>query len=228
MKDLIHQLINQQITEALLTKQALANSPEAIAAIEQAAQKCVEVYQRGNKILIAGNGGSAADAQHMAAELSGRFNFDRPGIPAIALTSNASALTAIANDYGYSKVFSRQAQAYGQPGDLFVGISTSGNSENILMAIEQCSSQGMETIGLTGITGGKMAQACDLCIQIPSDSTPRVQECHILIVHMLCAAVEEVLFAQQYRPKESRSPETQTEAIAEPVTTSVDPFLISA
>jgi D-sedoheptulose 7-phosphate isomerase len=201
MRTLINQLINQQIMEAVLVKQALANSPEAIASIQQAAQKCVATYQRGNKILIAGNGGSAADAQHMAAELSGRFNFDRPGIPAIALTSNSSALTAIANDYGYKKVFSRQAQAYGQSGDLFVGISTSGNSENILMAVEQCHSLGMETIGLTGLAGGKMAQACDVCIQIPSTSTPRVQECHILIIHMLCAAVEEVLFGQQYRPE---------------------------
>ncbi|MFK8186598.1 MAG: D-sedoheptulose 7-phosphate isomerase [Phormidesmis sp.] len=194
MRSLIKQLISQQITEAVSVKQSLASSPEAIAAIQQAAQKCVAVYQRGNKILIAGNGGSAADAQHMAAELSGRFNFDRPGIPAIALTANSSAVTAIANDYGYEKVFSRQAQAYGQPGDLFVGISTSGNSKNILAAIEHCQENEIETVALTGLGGGKMAEACDVAIQIPSQSTPRIQECHILIVHMLCAAVEEVLF----------------------------------
>lgn len=197
MKSLIKQLVNEQIAESVLVKQALASSPEVIAAIQDAAQKCVAVYQRGNKILIAGNGGSAADAQHMAAELSGRFNFDRPGIPAIALTANSSAITAIANDYGYEKVFSRQTQAYGQSGDLFVGISTSGSSKNILAAIAQCQAQGIETIGLTGSAGGQMAQACDVCIQIPSQSTPRVQECHILVIHLLCAAVEEVLFGQQ-------------------------------
>lgn len=199
MKNLIKQLISEQVAESIAVKQALAGSTEAMSAIQQAAQKCVVAYQRGNKVLIAGNGGSAADAQHMAAELSGRFNFDRPGIPAIALTANSSAVTAIANDYGYEKVFSRQAQAYGQPGDLFIGISTSGNSKNILAAIEECQQQGMETIGLTGGAGGKMAQACSVCIQIPSTSTPRVQECHILIVHMLCAAVEEILFGEASR-----------------------------
>lgn len=196
MRSLIKQLINEQVAEAVDVKRRLASSPETIAAIQQAAQRCVAVYQRGNKILIAGNGGSAADAQHMAAELSGRFNFDRPGIPAIALTANTSAITAIANDYGYEKVFSRQAQAYGQPGDLFVGISTSGNSTNILAAMEHCRNNKIETISLTGLGGGKMAAASDVCIQIPSKSTPRVQECHILIVHMLCAAVEEVLFGE--------------------------------
>jgi D-sedoheptulose 7-phosphate isomerase len=194
MRSLVQQIINDEIQEAVVVKQALASSPAIIAAIQQAAQKCVEAYERGHKILIAGNGGSAADAQHMAAELSGRFNFDRPGIPAIALTANTSAITAIANDYGYDKVFSRQVQAYGQPGDVFVGISTSGNSTNILTAIDQCKTMGIETIGLTGISGGKMLEACDACIQIPSERTARVQECHILIVHMLCAVVEEALF----------------------------------
>jgi len=197
MKSLIQKLINEQIAESVLVKQAIAQSPETILAIQQAAQKCVAVYQRGNKILIAGNGGSAADAQHMAAELSGRFNFDRPGIPAMALTANSSAITAIANDYGYEKVFSRQVQAFSKHGDLFVGISTSGNSSNILLAVEECQQQGVESIGLTGISGGKMAEVCDVCVRIPSKSTPRVQECHILIVHMLCAAVEEVLFGKQ-------------------------------
>ena len=203
MRSLIQKLINEQIAESVLVKQAIAQSPETILAIQQAAQKCVAVYQRGNKILIAGNGGSAADAQHMAAELSGRFNFDRPGIPAMALTANSSAMTAIANDYGYEKVFSRQVQAFSKRGDLFVGISTSGNSSNILSAIEECRQQSIESIGLTGITGGEMAKVCDVCIRIPSNSTPRVQECHILIVHMLCAAVEEVLFGKQASAEET-------------------------
>jgi D-sedoheptulose 7-phosphate isomerase len=194
MKSLVQQIIDNELKEAVVVKQALANSPAVIAAIQQAAQMCVAAYEGGHKILIAGNGGSAADAQHMAAELSGRFNFDRPGIPAIALTSNTSAVTAIANDYGYDRVFSRQVQAYGQPGDVFVGISTSGNSTNIVTAIDQCKTMGIETIGLTGALGGKMLAACDVCIQIPSERTARVQECHILIVHMLCAVVEESLF----------------------------------
>lgn len=203
MRSLIKQLINEQIAESVLVKQAIASSPETLSAIQQAAQKCVAVYQRGNKILIAGNGGSAADAQHMAAELSGRFNFDRPGIPAMALTANSSAMTAIANDYGYEKVFSRQVQAFSQRGDLFIGISTSGNSQNILTAVEECQQQGIESIGLTGISGGDMASACNICIRIPSKSTPRVQECHILIVHMLCAAVEEVLFGKNTSVEET-------------------------
>ncbi|MGB3298420.1 MAG: D-sedoheptulose 7-phosphate isomerase [Phormidesmis sp.] len=215
MKSLIKQLVDEQIAESVLVKQALASSPEVITAIQEAAQKCVAVYQRGNKILIAGNGGSAADAQHMAAELSGRFNFDRPGIPAIALTANSSAVTAIANDYGYEKVFSRQTEAYGQAGDLFIGISTSGNSKNILAAIAQCQAQNMETIGLTGSTGGQMAQACDVCIQIPSQSTPRVQECHILVVHLLCAAVEEVLFGEYSGG--NKTPSEKSEAYANPM-----------
>ena len=230
LKSLIKRLVDEQMAESILVKQALADSPETITAIQAAARKCVAVYQRGNKILIAGNGGSAADAQHMAAELSGRFNFDRPGIPAIALTANSSAITAIANDYGYEKVFSRQTQAYGQPGDLLVGISTSGNSPNVLMAIEQCQLQEMETIGLTGAAGGKMAAACDVCIQVPSESTPRVQECHILVVHMLCAAVEEALFGQHNLPEETpeETPEEPPEETLQAFASSTSSMRLSA
>lgn len=205
MKNLIRRLIDEQLQEAILVKESLAHSPEVIEAIQQAARKCVEVYERGNKILIAGNGGSAADGQHMAAELSGRFNFDRPGIPAIALTANSSAVTAIGNDYGYDKIFSRQVQAYAQRGDLFIGISTSGNSQNVAEAIEQCQASGLETVGLTGAAESKMSAACDVCIRIPSTKTARIQECHILIVHLLCAAVEESLFGEQFGPAAART-----------------------
>ena len=198
MESFIPQLINEQIAEAILVKQSLARSPEVMDVIGQAARRCVAVYERKRKLLIAGNGGSAADAQHMAAELSGRFGFDRPAIPAIALTTNSSAVTAISNDYGYDKIFSRQIQAYGQPGDLFVGLSTSGNSSNVVSAIEQCKISGVETIGLTGAAPSRMSETCDICIQIPSTCTARIQECHILIVHLLCAAVEESLFGEEF------------------------------
>jgi len=197
MTSLVHQLVNEHVQEAARVGQAMTDSDSTVTAIERAADYCIDVYKRGCKIMVAGNGGSAADAQHMAAELSGRFNMDRPGLPAMALTANSSTLTAIGNDYGYSKVFSRQAQANGQPGDLFVGISTSGNSENLLAAIETCKAQGITTLGITGRTGGKMAQMCDVCIRVPSDSTARIQECHIVIIHTLCAAVEESLFGER-------------------------------
>ena len=202
MSNLIQQLIDQQIEESISVKQTLARSPHVIRAIQQAAKRCVGVYRKNHKILIAGNGGSAADAQHMAAELSGRFNFDRPGIPAIALTANSSAVTAIGNDYGYHRIFSRQVQSFGQPGDLFLGISTSGNSKNVLEAVEQAKISGLETIGLTGAAPSELSKMCDVCIQIPSVDTARVQECHILIVHLLCAAVEETLFGHDYRQVE--------------------------
>lgn len=198
MENFIRQLMDEQIKESILVKQALARSSEVTSAIERTAQKCVDVYESGHKLLIAGNGGSAADAQHMAAELSGRFGFDRPAIPAIALTTNSSAITAIGNDYGYDKIFSRQIQAYGQPGDLFVGISTSGNSPNIVSAVEQCKLSGIEAVGLTGAASSQMSEGCDVCIQIPSTCTARVQECHILIIHLLCGAVEEALFGAEF------------------------------
>ncbi len=196
MTNLVQQLVNEQVQEAARTGQAMAESASTVSAIQQAADKCVEVYKNSRKILVAGNGGSAADAQHMAAELSGRFNIDRPGLPAIALTANSSAVTAIGNDYGYDKVFSRQTQAQGQSGDLFIGISTSGNSENLLAAIEECKAQGITTVGITGRSGGKMAEVCDVCIRVPADSTARIQECHIVIIHILCGAVEESLFGE--------------------------------
>ncbi|MEM9947023.1 MAG: D-sedoheptulose 7-phosphate isomerase [Cyanobacteria bacterium P01_D01_bin.36] len=197
MTILVQQLVNEQVREAARIGQAMVESAPTVSAIQQAADRCVEIYKNGRKILVAGNGGSAADAQHMAAELSGRFNIDRPGLPAIALTANSSAVTAIGNDYGYDKVFSRQAQAQGQAGDLFIGISTSGNSGNLLAAIEECKAQGITTVGITGRSGGKMAEVCDICIRVPADSTARIQECHIVIVHILCAAVEESLFGEK-------------------------------
>ena len=157
----------------------------------------IDAYERGNKILIAGNGGSAADAQHIAAEFVNQFNFDRPALPALALTTDTSILTAIGNDYGYEQLFRRQIEANGVPGDVFLGISTSGNSPNILQALTAATSKSITTIGLTGSSGGQMRGNCDHCICVPSADTPRIQEAHVLIGHTLCAMVELALFGAE-------------------------------
>jgi D-sedoheptulose 7-phosphate isomerase len=148
----------------------------------------------GKKILFAGNGGSAADAQHWAAELVSRFNYDRPGLPGIARTTDTSALTAIGNDYGYERVFARQIEALGTKGDVLFAISTSGNSKNILRAIEAAHVAGIEVIGLTGRKGGKMADGCTVCVRMPSDETPKIQEGHELLGHLICGLVEREMF----------------------------------
>ena len=158
--------------------------------IEIACEMIVTTLKNGNKVLTAGNGGSAADAQHIAAELSGRFVKDRKALPGIALTTDTSALTSIANDYGYQYVFSRQVEALAQPGDLFIVISTSGNSEGILKAFESARNFKCKTLGLSGRNGGKMNGICDLNIIVPSNVTARIQEMHILIGHILCKAVD--------------------------------------
>lgn len=160
--------------------------------IEKGCEMITSVISDGKKVLLAGNGGSAADAQHIAAELSGRFVKERKALPGIALTVDTSALTAIANDYGYHHVFSRQVEALAQPGDLFIGISTSGNSQGILNALETARKTGCKTLGLSGRDGGKMNGMCDLNIVVPSDTTARIQEMHILIGHILCKAVDEL------------------------------------
>ena len=160
--------------------------------LEKACQLMTDTIQKGNKVLIAGNGGSAADAQHIAAELSGRFVKHRKALPGIALTTDTSALTAIANDYGYEYVFARQIEALAQPGDLFIGISTSGNSEVVLKAFDTAREMGCNTLGLSGRDGGKMNGLCDLNIIVPSNITARIQEMHILIGHILCQAVDDL------------------------------------
>lgn len=160
--------------------------------IEKACQMVITTIQNGNKVLIAGNGGSAADAQHIAAEFSGRFVKDRKALPGIALTTDTSAITSIANDYGYEHVFSRQLEALAQPGDLFIGISTSGNSEVVLKAFRSATAIGCKTLGLSGRDGGKMNGLCDINIVVPSNVTARIQEMHILIGHILCKAVDDL------------------------------------
>jgi D-sedoheptulose 7-phosphate isomerase len=159
--------------------------------IQQAGELLVETLENGGKILLCGNGGSAADAQHIAAELTGRYKVERKGLPAVALTVDSSALTAIANDYGYERVFARQVEALATEKDLLIGISTSGSSANVLRALEQANDLGCITIGLSGREGGAMNELCDLNLVVPSDDTPRIQEMHILIGHILCQMVDD-------------------------------------
>jgi len=187
-------IVTDQIQASILTKQDILKDTLLIDLIEKAASTVTEAYKAGNKTMLGGNGGSAADSQHIAAEFVSRFYFDRPGLPSIALSTDTSIITAIGNDYGYEKLFSRQINAHGRPGDVFIGISTSGNSPNILQALNTCKELGITSIGLTGISGGKMADLCDLCIKVPSSETPRIQEAHILIGHIICCIVEEELF----------------------------------
>ena len=155
----------------------------------------VEALKRGNKLLFAGNGGSAADAQHWAGELVSRFNFDRPGLAAIALTTDTSILTAIGNDYGYDYVFARQVEALGRSGDLLFVISTSGNSKNIVRAIGAARSSAIGVIGFTGQAGGAMAEICDICLRMPSTETPKIQEGHEFLGHLICGLIEHEMFA---------------------------------
>lgn len=160
--------------------------------IEKACEMITLTISSGSKVLLAGNGGSAADAQHIAAELTGRFVKERKGLPGIALTVDTSALTAISNDYGYENVFARQLEAYAQPLDLFIALSTSGSSANIINALHKAKEIGCITIGLSGRSGGEMNELCDLNIVVPEENTARIQEMHILIGHILCKAVDEL------------------------------------
>ncbi|KYJ86422.1 D-sedoheptulose 7-phosphate isomerase [Sulfurovum riftiae] len=164
-----------------------------IPVVEQASHMFIDTLQNGNKILLCGNGGSASDAQHIAAELTGRYKSERRGLPGIALTTDTSALTAISNDYGYDRVFERQVEALANKGDLLIGISTSGNSKNVIAAFKTAKELGCNCLGLSGRDGGKMNEVCDLNIVVPSNDTPRIQEMHILIGHTLCQAVDNVL-----------------------------------
>lgn len=193
MSDSIAVEIRRQIESAIALKVALLNSQDIIEGIEMLADRCLQSLRSGGKIIFAGNGGSFADAQHLSAEFVSRFKFDRAPLPAIALGTNSSTLSATGNDYGYSHVFSRELQAIARPGDIFVPISTSGNSENVLAAIEAARQGGVITVGLTGESGGRMVSMCD-CICIPSSETARIQESHILVGHIVCGLVENAFF----------------------------------
>lgn len=163
---------------------------ENVEHISQAAELIVESLKKGNKILICGNGGSAADAQHIAAEFTGRYKRERRSLPAVALTVDTSAITAIGNDYSFDVIFSRQLEGLGNSGDILLLLSTSGNSENCIRAVEQAKKTGIRTVGLLGKDGGKLAAIVDIAIVVPSDDTPRIQECHMLIYHAICEVVD--------------------------------------
>ena len=178
----------QQIVSAMLADEGL------LSRVEAAAQACIGCMQAGNKILLAGNGGSAADAQHIAGEFVSRFAFDRPGLPAIALTTDTSILTAIGNDYGYENLFARQVQAHAQKGDVFIAYSTSGKSPNIITALQEAKSRGVICIGMSGNRGGPMKDLCDHYLDVPSADTPKIQEGHAVLGHILCGLVEYTLF----------------------------------
>ena len=190
----MREYIKDQIKKSYETKQKIYENEALLDAVVDVAQRCVALYRTDKKTILAGNGGSAADAQHIAAELVGRYGFDRPSIPSLALTTDTSNLTAIGNDYGYDQVFSRQLEGMGQEGDIFIGISTSGNSVNILKAFESAKKKNIMTVALTGRDGGKMAAMADIALVVPSNSTPRIQESHILIGHILCDIIEKEIF----------------------------------
>jgi len=190
----MNKIIETSIAASIAVKQAILVDTTFQQKIEQAARTCIEAFQKGGKVLFCGNGGSAADAQHIAAELSGRFYIDRPPLFAEALHVNSSYVTAVANDYGFEEVYARMVQAAGKPGDVLVAISTSGNSSNILKSIDAAKQQGMVVIGLTGNSGGKMHDLCDVLLNVPSSDTPRIQESHILIGHILCQIIEGEMF----------------------------------
>ncbi|MFW6019579.1 MAG: D-sedoheptulose-7-phosphate isomerase [Bacteroidales bacterium] len=189
--------IKETIQASITTKEKLLQDDFLLGKIEKAARKMTEVFHQDHKILLCGNGGSAADAQHIAAELSGRFYYDREPLYAEALHVNTSYLTAVANDYSFEDVYARMVKAAGKEGDLLIGFSTSGNSENVLRALKTGNSQGMYTVAFTGETGGKLREIADLLINVPDNDTPRIQEAHGLIGHILCQWVEEMLFGHK-------------------------------
>lgn len=187
-------MISKAILDSVLVKEKMVADPAVMNSIFQAANRIVEAFRAAGGFFVAGNGGSAADAQHMAAELTGRFYYDRPPLRAEAICTNSSDLTCIGNDYGYEQVFSRAIKGKGRKGDVFMGISTSGNSPNIISAMQMARSMALTTIGLTGESGGKLTGCSDILIKIPTACIPRIQECHIVVIHAICEFVEKELF----------------------------------
>lgn len=186
--------IKGYIQESITTKEKILSSVEILEKIEKSAQLLINCYKNSGKVLLAGNGGSAADAQHIAAELVSKFKKDRPALNALALTTNTSILTAVGNDYNHDYIFTRQIEAYGNKNDIYIAISTSGNSKNIIKSINEAKVRGLTVIGLSGKNISEMDKICDLIIKIPSDNTPIIQEAHIMIGHIICALVEKYLF----------------------------------
>lgn len=186
--------ITRSISDSIAAKQAILNNPELLQTIQEVADTMITALRSGNRVLWCGNGGSAADAQHLAAELSGRFYYDRPPLNSEALHCNTSYLTAVANDYGYELIYSRMIDGACKQGDVLVGISTSGNSKNILNAFRKARELGVITVAMTGKTGGEMRQVADYLLNVPSMDTPRIQESHIMLGHIVCEIVEARMF----------------------------------
>jgi D-sedoheptulose 7-phosphate isomerase len=189
--------IKEAIQQSIETKQNILKDTNLLKVIEDVAHACATAFCNGNKVLFCGNGGSAADAQHLAAEFSGRFYYDRPPLPSEALHVNTSYLTAVANDYSYDEVYSRIVKGMGKEGDILIGLSASGNSKNVLRAFEVANEIGMLTVAFTGESGGKMKDVVDFLINVPSGDTPRIQESHIMIGHIICESVESSLFPKE-------------------------------
>ena len=193
----MYNYITHEIEESINIKQNILKDKKLIKQIIKVSKSLIKAYKKGNKLLLAGNGGSAADAQHISAELVSRFYLERKALSAIALTTDTSIITAIGNDYGFDDIFARQIEANGNKNDIFLAISTSGNSKNIIKAIKQANKQKILTVGLTGAKKSKMDKVCDIVINVPSQITPRVQEIHILIGHILCDIVEREMFGKK-------------------------------
>ncbi len=189
--------IEEIIRQSIETKEKFLEDKSNLDKINQVADVCIATFKKGGKVLLCGNGGSASDAQHIAAELSGRFQYDRPPLYAEALHVNTSYITAVGNDYGYEEIYSRMVEAAGKNGDVLIGISTSGNSANVIKAIEKANEIGMYTFGLSGQGGGLLEENCNINIQVPSKNTARVQETHILIGHIICEIIENQMFPKQ-------------------------------
>lgn len=189
--------IKKHIENSVQVKQEVLANEILINSLHKISNHCVEVFESSHKILLAGNGGSAADAQHIAAEFVSRFRFDRQGLPSISLSTDTSMLTAIGNDYGYENIFSRQLQANGCAGDAFIAISTSGNSKNIVQGVKAAREKGITTIGFTGGDGGELLGLCDYSLCVPSESTALIQESHIMFGHIICGYVEDTLFGSK-------------------------------
>jgi len=188
------ELIKNRLQESARLKEEILDSIETVKIIAKIAEVIIQTYRKGKKVILFGNGGSAADAQHIAAELVGKYYLERAPLPAITLTVNTSSLTAIGNDYSFAQVFVKQLEALGEAGDVAIGISTSGDSENVLEALKAAKEKGLITIGFTGKKGGKLTNVVDYCLHIPSDDTPRIQEGHITVGHIICEIVERELF----------------------------------
>lgn len=186
--------ITAQIQETQHVMAGMLADEALLVRLEAAAEACITALKNGGKVLLAGNGGSAADAQHIAGEFVSRFAFDRPGLPAIALTTDTSILTAIGNDYGYDKLFARQVQAHARSGDIFIAYSTSGKSPNVIAALHEAKTRGVICIGMTGNRGGPMKDLCDFYLDVPSADTPKIQEGHAVLGHILCGLVERAMF----------------------------------